>query len=63
MIDAAGQRGVILRQYFTTNMRVPPSRAKFPVTSDQFPVPRNIFPVNLLRELLEKLLRHRGFLL
>jgi len=38
-------------------------QAEFPVLSEIFPVPRNIFPASLRRELLEKSLRHSGFLL
>jgi hypothetical protein len=38
-------------------------RFKFPVAAHKFPVIRNIFPVNLHRELCEKSLRHSGFLL
>src|SRR5258707_8471174 len=34
---------------------------KFPVTGQKFPVPQNIFPVSLGRELLEKRMQHRGF--
>jgi hypothetical protein len=36
---------------------------EFPVTGQKFPVPQNIFPVNLSRELLKKWLQHSGFLL
>jgi hypothetical protein len=38
-------------------------QVKFPVTGQKFPVPRNIFPVNCLREFREKWLQHSGFLL
>jgi len=38
-------------------------QAEFPVLGEIFPVPRNIFPASLRRELLEKSLRHSGFLL
>jgi hypothetical protein len=38
-------------------------QAEFPVKGEIFPVPRNIFPASLHRELLEKSLRHSGFLL
>jgi hypothetical protein len=34
---------------------------KFPVTGQKVPVPQNIFPVSLRRELLEKWLQHSGF--
>jgi hypothetical protein len=36
-------------------------RLQFPDTLRRFPVPRTIFPVNSLREILEKSLRHSGF--
>ena len=36
---------------------------KFPVPANKFAVPRNIFPVNLSRELFDKWLQHSGFLL
>jgi hypothetical protein len=35
----------------------------FPVPAKNFPVTANIFPVNLCRELSEKLLQQSGFLL
>ena len=38
-------------------------QVKFPVTGQKFPVPQNIFPVNLHRELREKSLQHSSFLL
>ena len=38
-------------------------QVKFPVTGQKFPVPRNNFPVNCLREFREKWLQHSGFLL
>ncbi len=36
---------------------------RFPDTGQKFPVPRNIFPVNLSRELFKKWLQHSGLLL
>jgi len=36
-------------------------QVKFPVTAQKFPVPQNIFPVNLRRELSEKSLQDSGF--
>src|SRR3954452_18563539 len=36
---------------------------RFPVLARKFPVLQNIFPVNSLRELLEKFLRHSPILL
>jgi hypothetical protein len=36
---------------------------KFPVIAKKIPVPQNIFPVNLGRELREKWLQHSSFLL
>jgi hypothetical protein len=41
-----------------TNLQI-----KFPVIGLKIPVPRNNFPVNLNRELLDKWLQHSGFLL
>jgi hypothetical protein len=38
-------------------------QVKFPVPAKKIPVPRNIFPVNLRRELREKSLQHSSFLL
>ena len=38
-------------------------QVKFPVPVKKIPVPRNIFPVNLCRELREKSLQHSSFLL
>jgi hypothetical protein len=37
-------------------------QVKFPVPVKKIPVPRNIFPVNLHRELCEKSLQHSSFL-
>lgn len=45
------------------NRRFAIQQAEFPVLGEIFPVPRNIFPASLRRELLEKSLRHSGFLL
>ena len=36
---------------------------EIPCPVNKLPVPRKIFPVNLLRELLENVLQHSGFLL
>jgi hypothetical protein len=38
-------------------------QVKFPVIAKKIPVPQNIFPVNLGRELREKWLQHSSFLL
>ena len=37
-------------------------RTKFPDIAQKFPVLRNLFPDNLLRELREKSLQHSGIL-
>jgi hypothetical protein len=51
----------VLRAVCTENLIRRCLQVKFPVPAKKIPVPQNIFPVNLPRELREKSLQRSGF--
>ena len=56
--NKCARNGRLLDAYWTLTGRLP----KFPVGVQKLPVPQNIFPVSLNRELFDKSLQDRGLL-